>query len=120
MQGDRYLDILENFNTKILEGLTRLLSEYKDEFKKRPIGAFHALTTHLANQAISKFKTLYPEYSKLEDATLHMLLMSTILEKFNETLPLDYPYIIVFLDIEDGSTTPPHSHTSTQPYSRTL
>jgi len=112
MGGEKYLGILENFNTKILDGLTRILTDYREELKKKSVGSFNSVTTYLANQAISKFKTLHPEQSELEDATLHILLISAIVEKFNGVLPLDYPYVIVLLDIEDES---PRLHLATIP-----
>jgi len=115
MQGDRYIEILENFNTKILDGLTQILTDYKDELKKKSVGSFNTAATYLANQAISKFKALHPEQSELKDATLHMLLIAAIVEKFNGVLPLDYPYVIVLLNIEDES---PRLHLATIP--RTL
>ncbi|MBI5420865.1 MAG: hypothetical protein HZA35_00955 [Parcubacteria group bacterium] len=120
MQKEEYLRILENFNTKILEGLVRILEEYRDELRKRSLGAFNVVAAHLARQAISQFQALYPEHSRLEDPVLHILLISAIVEKCNRVLPLDYPYIIVLLDIKDESqrlhlaTLPP------QPYSCTL
>lgn len=100
MSEDAHKDI-EEFKSDTLERLAKILDGYKEYLKQNHINRFNHVVKTLINQAIIRFKTLYPEHKEFEDTSVHIHLISTIIEKLNGKLPLNYPYIIVILDIKD-------------------